>query len=217
MNFIVSGANGYIGSYFCEAANRAGHTIVGNAWLCGTVGVHLEWQHLPNYASAIHYQNVWPRLQTILEWRRAGVKQILVVGSCLETVPNPPHYGRAKLLLLEEAQKLDICLQWVRLFNVYGGDRERSSRLVPRLRAAVWRGEKSFSVVDGVRDFLHVRTVVAHLLRIAEDGIPGVRSVSSGNPMFVADFCRSLVPANVIELTTDYPHPEYEPFEMVPA
>jgi UDP-glucuronate decarboxylase len=217
MNIIVSGAEGYIGSYFCEAAKRAGHEIVTNSQAYRAhVGVHLEWEHLPKYASAVHYANIVPRLETVIEWRRLGVQHIIVSGTCLEVIPNPPAYGRAKLILLEELSKLDIGLQWARLFNVYGGEREHSSRLVPKLRAAMDRGEKEFKVADAFRNFLHVRTVAALLLRLMESGEKGIFNIASPTNMFVRDFCRSLIPDPSMQFVEGFPLPEYEPLEIIP-
>ena len=221
MNFVVSGSTGYIGHYFCEAARIAGHNIVEEPYEA-SVGIHLEWKHLPDYESAIHYNNVWSCLETAMAWRKRGLKNILIAGTCYEIIPNPPHYARAKLALLEEMvkRKADFhSIKWVRLFNIYGGDRERSSRLVPKLLQAVYRAHidldrPEFRVINASRDFMHVKKVVARLLRIAEQPQSGIYHCCRGEAVPVEAFCRSFIPDESVGIVADLEMPDYEPEEL---
>lgn len=211
MNIFVAGGRGYIGRYFIDAALRAGHEITEER--DASFYVHLGWRHLPNYESEVHYENVWPIISTLKKWHAKGVP-MMVAGTCLERVSEPPHYGKAKLIVMKEAVSMGA--QWLQIYNVWGGDTEKSDRLVPSLWMAMERGWKTFSVIDGVRDFVHVRSVAAQMLQIIRTTTKGgIYTISSGCPQEVACFCRQIAQGNPIAIKVDRPRPAYEPREMI--
>lgn len=212
MKFLVTGRAGYIGRHVCAELLKRGHEETDVNY---EAVIHLAWRGLPNYQSPIHYENVYHQVERLRAIVASGVTNITVAGTCLEAVPHPPHYAKAKLAILEELQKLPCALKWVRLFNVWGGEGERSERLIPQLKRAMELGLPKFSVIDGWRDFMRVETAAFHLVEIAQQiTTTGIINCCSGNPRSVADFCEEYRQTHPIKIVKDYPIPPYEPQVM---
>lgn len=209
MRFHVTGSRGYIGKTVVAELLRRGHEVMDSGF---EAVIHLGWSGLPNYESTRHYENVWPQVEQVRRWIFDGITNITVAGTCLEAVPNPPPYAKAKLALLVAAQALPMYLKWVRLHYVYGGVGERPERLVPQFQRAVRLNQPTFSVIDGEREFMHVETVARHLINIAlQTEVTGVIDCCTGAPTPVADFLETLKRDPAMQILKDYPMASYEP------
>ena len=194
---------------------------------------HLAWPGLPNYRALFHFEhNLMADYRFIKGTVEAGVKQVLVTGTCFEygmqsgplsenTEPRPSNpYGLAKhtlhLFLQSLQQEHPFTLQWARLFYLHGEGQNPNS-LLAALERAVDAGEASFNMSAGeqLRDFLPIETAAGHLAAILHQrDFSGVINCASGQPVAV----RSLVEQRLrergksIELNLGhYPYPTHEP------
>lgn len=194
--------------------------------------MHLVWPGLPNYASSFHLDR---NLPGDIEFLRAvvvgGCRQVLVTGTCFEygiqwgplsedcpTRPVNP-YGMAKDALRRELESMrrsrPFCLQWARLFYMYGPGQNPNS-LLAQLDRAIDEGAGEFSMSGGeqLRDYLPVEEVAARLVRLLEHPeFDGVTNICSGNPISV----RRLVEERMVERGVTlrlrlgaYPYSEHE-------
>jgi len=168
------------------------------------VCIHLAWYAEPGlYRTAP--QNL-ACLQTSLQLLETlalvGCHHVVMVGTCAEydtdagylkeDGPTRPTslYAASKLALNviagARATQLGLGFTWARLFYLYGPG-EDPRRLVPALIQALLRGEE-FQAMSGtqVRDYLHVDDVAAALCAFAEQAVPGVFNVCSGEPITMA-------------------------------
>jgi len=196
--------------------------------------IHLAWQGLPNYKELFHFEKNLPNdYNFIKKMVMAGVKQVLVTGTCFEygmqngqlseetiTMPSTP-YGLAKDVLRKFLQELQrshqFTLQWVRLFYMYGAGQNPNS-LLATLDKAIDNGEKIFNMSGGeqLRDYMSIDEVACHLVSLIEHPeCSGIINCCSGKPISV----RSLVEKRIAESGVNiklnlgyYPYPDYEPF-----
>jgi len=195
--------------------------------------IHLAWGGLPNYTSLHHFEDELPIqygfLKTLIE---SGLKNLLVTGTCfeyglqsgpltedLEPRPNNP-YGFSKDSLRRQLEYLQqsrgFNLTWARLFYLYG-DGQGENSLLPQLRRAVERGDRTFNMSGGeqLRDYLPVTDAVKHLVSLAltcQDN--GVVNVCSGIPISVRRLVEGWIKQNgwSIDLNLGhYPYAEHEP------
>ena len=194
---------------------------------------HLAWPGLPNYRSLFHFEhNLMADYRFIKSTVEAGVKQVLVTGTCFEygmqsgplsesTEPQPSNpYGLAKhtlqLFLQNLQQEQPFTLQWARLFYLHGEGQNPNS-LLAALDRAIDAGEPSFNMSAGeqLRDFLPIETAAGYLASILHQrDFDGVINCASGQPVSV----RALVEQRLrergksIELNLGhYPYPTHEP------
>ena len=178
--------------------------------LCDGVAAmaHLAWPGLPNYDGLFHFERTLPAdyafIKRVVE---AGVKQVLVTGTCFEyglqsgplsedASPQPANpYGLAKntlrLFLEALARQQPFALQWARLFYLHGEGQNPKS-LLASLERAIDAGDASFDMSAGeqLRDYLPIQTAADHLACVLQrPGFSGVVNISSGQPVSV----RSLV------------------------
>lgn len=198
------------------------------------VVIHLAWDGLPNYKSSYHVDTELPAQLRFLEHLvRDGLQNLLVAGTCLEygmqssalseDMPTDPvtQYGLAKDRLRQRLQALQaehpFRLTWARLFYSYG-EGQAANSLLPQLRQAVGRGEKSFrmSAGDQLRDYLRATRQAELLVALALNGRDnGVVNVCEGEPISVRQLVERLIAENGWSISLDlghYPYPEYEPF-----
>ncbi|WP_395593444.1 NAD-dependent epimerase/dehydratase family protein [Pseudomonas sp. B26140] len=195
--------------------------------------VHLAWPGLPNYRALFHFEhNLMADYRFIKRAVEAGVKQVLVTGTCFEygmqsgplsenTEPRPSNpYGLAKhtlhLFLQNLQQAHPFTLQWARLFYLHGEGQNPNS-LLAALDRAVDAGEASFNMSAGeqLRDFLPIETAAGYLTAILHQrDFSGVINCASGQPISV----RTLVEQRLrkrgasIDLNLGhYPYPTHEP------
>jgi len=194
---------------------------------------HLAWPGLPNYRALFHFEhNLMADYRFIKSVVEAGVKQVLVTGTCFEygmqsgplseqTEARPANpYGLAKhtlhLFLQNLQQAQPFTLQWARLFYLHGEGQNPNS-LLAALDRAIDAGDASFNMSAGeqLRDFLPIETAAGYLAAIAQQrDFNGVINCASGQPVSV----RSLVEQRLRErgASTDlnlgyFPYPTHEP------
>lgn len=195
--------------------------------------IHLAWGGLPNYRSLHHIEQELPAqyrfLRSLVE---AGLTSLVVAGTCFEygmqsgplseglpTRPGNP-YGFAKDALRQQLEYLKgahpFALTWARLFYLYGEGQAETS-LLPQLRKAVERGEKTFNMSGGeqLRDYLSVDETAGHLVSLALAGCDaGVVNVCSGRPVSVRRLVEGWIRDNNWSIGLNlghYPYPDYEP------
>lgn len=195
--------------------------------------IHLAWSGLPNYKSEHHVDEELPSQYRFLEGLiRDGLKNLLVTGTCLEyglqsgalsedqgTRPIT-QYGIAKDSLRKQLETLKTSvpfqLSWARLFYMYGEGQSPNS-LLPQLRSAVARGDKTFNMSGGeqLRDYLPVTEVARILVALAMNGRDnGIVNVCSGHPISVRALVEGWIEENGWSIALNpghYPYPEYEP------
>jgi dTDP-6-deoxy-L-talose 4-dehydrogenase (NAD+) len=194
---------------------------------------HLAWPGLPNYRALFHFEhNLMADYRFIKSAVEAGVKQVLVTGTCFEygmqsgplsedTEPRPSNpYGLAKhtlhLFLQNLAQEQPFTLQWARLFYLHGEGQNPNS-LLAALDRAIDAGEPSFNMSAGeqLRDFLAIETAAGHLTSILEQGdFAGVINCASGQPVSVRALVEQRLRERGASLNLNlghYPYPTHEP------
>lgn len=194
---------------------------------------HLAWPGLPNYRALFHFEhNLMADYRFIKGAVEAGIKQVLVTGTCLEygmqsgplsetTEPRPSNpYGLAKhtlhLFLQNLQQQRPFTLQWARLFYLHGEGQNPNS-LLAALDLAIDADEASFNMSAGeqLRDFLPIENAAGYLAAILQKThFNGVINCASGQAVSV----RSLVEQRLrergatIQLNLGhYPYPSHEP------
>ena len=194
---------------------------------------HLAWPGLPNYRALFHFEhNLMADYRFIKSVVEAGVKQVLVTGTCFEygmqsgplseqTEAQPANpYGLAKhtlhLFLQNLQQAQPFTLQWARLFYLHGEGQNPNS-LLAALDRAIDAGDASFNMSAGeqLRDFLPIEIAAGYLAAIAQQReFNGVINCASGQPVSV----RALVEQRLRERGAalhlnlgHYPYPSHEP------
>ncbi|TFH81352.1 MULTISPECIES: NAD-dependent epimerase/dehydratase family protein [Pseudomonas] len=194
---------------------------------------HLAWPGLPNYRALFHFEhNLMADYRFIKGAVDAGVKQVLVTGTCFEygmqSGPLSEHndaqpanpYGLAKhtlhLFLQNLQQEHPFTLQWARLFYLHGAGQNPNS-LLAALDRAIDAGDATFNMSAGeqLRDFLAIETAASHLAAILHNrDFDGTINCASGQPVSV----RALVEQRVRERGATiglnlghYPYPTHEP------
>ena len=210
MKLYVTGRSGFVGKHVMRVLGKRGIPIADTLDDANAI-IHLAWAGLPNYESEAHYDNVGWQMDIIKGAVSRGIKNITIAGTCLESVPNPPHYAKAKLQLYHRVHALLPGVKWVRLWYLYG-DGQNENCLLPRLRQAILSGAKEFHVVDGSRDFIDVSKAAECLCDIAtQSRVIGIIDCCSGVATPVSEFCRRSEGDSQIHFIADYPPKEYEP------
>lgn len=216
MRIIVTGHTGYIGQYVVARVKELGHTPVlvdpRHPINISDVPEHLiycSWQGIPNYESIDHYNNVEPAFKFIEKMVRFGVKDVTVIGSCLETLEVQTHYALAKRQLRQKLEQLNVRLKWPQLFYVYGGN-EKHYRLFSVVQKAIQNGTNTIQIADCERDFIHVTEAAKHIVNIAlQNKVTGRIEVGSGKAIPISDFLNEHF--NNLNMVKSYPIPHYEP------
>jgi len=197
----------------------------------GTGLIHLAWQGLPNYNAAFHFEENLPHnYRFIQSLVLSGVNQVLTTGTCAEfgfktgsiasnaiTLPEN-SYAFAKDSLRKQleffSKDYQFCLQWARLYYMYGPGQNPQS-IIPQLDAAIDNNEDIFNMSGGeqLRDYLSIEAVVQQLFNLYKKNQNGVFNICSGNPISV----RSLVEDRIKERGSTikpnfgyYPYPDSE-------
>lgn len=165
---------------------------------------HLAWPGLPNYDGLFHFERNLPSDYAFIRGVvRAGVKQVLVTGTCFEyglqsgplgetRLPQPANpYGLAKhclrLFLESLAVSQPFTLQWARLFYLHGEGQNPKS-LLASLERAIDANDAAFDMSAGeqLRDYLAVETAAGYLAQVMQKpGFAGVVNICSGRPVSV--------------------------------
>lgn len=205
------------------------------ALVAGTDAIaHLSWHGLPNYRGRFHFETNLPRDYEFLRAAvQAGVRQIMVTGTCLEFGPDsagriaegtpadprvPYALAKDSLRKYLEILKLEFpfCLQWVRLFYMHGAGQNPQS-LLSQLDRAIDEGRETFDMSGGeqLRDYLPVTDVAAKLAAVLEQPqIEGCINCCSGKPISVRRLVEEHVHARGATIRLNlgaFPYPDYEP------
>lgn len=194
---------------------------------------HLAWPGLPNYRALFHFEhNLMADYRFIKGAVEAGVKQVLVTGTCFEygmqsgplgesVEPQPSNpYGLAKhtlhLFLQNLQQEKPFTLQWARLFYLHGEGQNPNS-LLAALDRAIDAGEASFNMSGGeqLRDFLPIASAADYLATIVHQrDFNGVINCASGQPVSVRALVEQRLRERGAALNLNlghYPYPSHEP------
>ena len=193
--------------------------------------IHLAWQGLPNYKSLFHFEENLPASYRFVKALvTSGVDQVLVTGTCFEYGPqsgaidstakpcaNNP-YGSAKDTLRQHLEYLSrehtFCLQWARLFYMYGKGQNPKS-LLAQLDNAIDKNDPIFNMSGGeqLRDYLPIEAVAQQLLDLYLSKEKGTCNICSGKPISVRRLVEERIKerGSSIELNLGhYPYPDYE-------
>jgi nucleoside-diphosphate-sugar epimerase len=194
--------------------------------------IHLAWSGLPNYKSAFHFEDNLPKSYDFIKsCVNDGVSQVLIAGTCLEygfqsgpiasnATPHPNNpYAFAKDVLRQQLEFLSkeksFCLQWARLFYMYGKGQNPKS-ILSQLDAAIDNGDSVFNMSGGeqLRDYLPIEAVAQQLFDLHESRTKGTFKFCSDKPISI----RRLVEERIQERSADialnlgyYLYPDYEP------
>lgn len=198
--------------------------------------IHLTWEGLPNYKSAFHKEENFPRHLTFLQnMIKNGLKNVTVTGTCFEygmrdgqlreDMPVSPSnpYAIAKNDLRIALEKLqsdyNFLLKWVRLFYMYGKGQNPNS-LLSQLERALLAGDNEFKMSGGeqVRDFMPVEEVASAIVKISlQDSVIGIINCCSGNPVSVIEFVKNYLKEYKKDIKLNlgyYPYPDFEPMRF---
>lgn len=160
----------------------------------------------------LFYWNVSASLELWLRAVEAGVKRIIVCGSCFEygasgerfdfipvsavLEPTGPYHSSkaaATVAALGVCVDKQVEVLVVRPFQVYG-EGEAPNRFWPSLRKAALSGD-DFPMTSGlqVRDFINVEVVAAHFMAAVtrndlHPGLPIIENLGTGRPRSLAQF-----------------------------
>lgn len=194
--------------------------------------IHLAWQGLPNYKSLFHLEDNLPfSYRFIKSLVLNGIQQALITGTCFEyglqsgpisattrTQPNNP-YAAAKDCLHQHlgflAKEHPFCLQWARLFYMYGKGQSPNS-ILSQLDAAIDRNDAVFNMSGGeqLRDYLPVEAVARQLFDLYESHQSGAFNICSGNPISIRRLVKERLEERGSTMKTNpghFPYPDYEP------
>lgn len=195
--------------------------------------IHLPWPELPHYRSFANIEVTLPADYFFLKGLiQSGLKHLLVAGTCFEyglqngclheeLTPNPvTAYGLAKDSLRRYLQALQqeypYCMQWTRMFYMYGEGQHHNS-LLPQLDRAIERGDTEFNMSGGeqLRDYLPVETAASYLVSLMElSDFDGIVNVCSGTPISVRRLVEERVASRNASIKLNlgfYPYLDYEP------
>ncbi len=165
--------------------------------------IHLAWPGLPNYRSTFHFEENLPESYNFIKSAISeGITHVLVTGTCLEygfyngpiasntkPCPNNP-YGFAKNALRHQLEFLSketpFCLQWARLFYMYGQG-QNSKSILSLLDAAIDNGDTVFNMSGGeqLRDYLPIEAVAQQLSDLYDVKAEGTFNICSGQPISI--------------------------------
>ncbi|MEP5764418.1 MAG: NAD-dependent epimerase/dehydratase family protein [Halieaceae bacterium] len=195
--------------------------------------VHLGWAGLPDYRSSVHREINFPASLKLIELvLGAGVKQLMVTGTCLEyglaegcldedmSVSPELPYAVAKDELRKQAdelaQKASANLLWLRLFYMYGVGQNPTS-LLASLDSSIDQQADCFNMSGGeqLRDYAPVEWVAAQMVRMLElSGVAGVFNCCSGRGVTVKQIVEQRLKERGASIKLNlgvYDYPDYEP------
>jgi dTDP-6-deoxy-L-talose 4-dehydrogenase (NAD+) len=194
--------------------------------------IHLVWGELSNYNSSIHLEdNLAHSYNFIKSLLQRGLSQVLVTGTCFEygfqngpisskniTLPANP-YAIAKDTLRKQLEFLlkenIFCLQWARLFYMYGKGQNQKS-VLSQLDKAIDNGDTIFNMSGGeqLRDYLPVELVAKQLFDLFVSKKTGTYNVCSGIPISVRRLVEEQLKKRCANIKLNlgyYPYPNHEP------
>jgi len=197
--------------------------------------IHLAWEEVGKYTDPSNLlANLEPQFLFLQSMFTAGIRNMTVAGTCLEyglqegaaaeegqALPVT-FYGLAKKTLhdmLVLAGPDDAALKWLRYFYVYG-EGQRPQAIIPQLRAAMARGDKTFDMSPGdqSRDFIHVEAAAWNTaLAAAQTDVTGAINIGSGRAIQVSVLVEKILSVENYQMSLHkgvYGYPAYEPFSF---
>jgi len=166
--------------------------------------IHLAWEGLPDYSLDCCRSNLDASLRLFDAVAGAGLKKIIVAGSCWEygaaTGPMPESqapvecgvFAAAKnaLRTILESVASEHCFDycWARIFFAYGPG-QRAASLISNCHAAFAAGKvPEIRHPGAVQDFVYVEDVARGILALAQSVVAsGIYNLGSGQPTSVAE------------------------------
>ena len=201
--------------------------------------IDLAWGHLDDFRSEKHIsEELFYHYDFIKNMILAGVKDIVVLGTCLEygllegelyenMLANPViEYAIAKDSLrrfIESYNKNhEFSFKWIRLFYNYSytEDKIKPNSILDQLSKAIKNGETTFNMSKGdqLRDYLDIDEVVDYIVKLSlQKKILGIINCSSGKAISVNSLVENYVHNNNITINLNrgyYSYSEYEPFSF---
>lgn len=194
--------------------------------------IHLAWDRLDDYFCLSHIEDNLPTSYHFLKSLVIrGVRQVLVAGTCFEygnmngSIKSSSHcspitpYGYAKhalhqqLLFLRTAEP--FCLQWARLFYIYGTG-QKSNSLFDQLDKAIDDNTPFFNMTGGeqLRDYLSVEDVAQQIFELYSRGEDGNFNICSGKPVSIRKLVEEHIKHRNSEIKLNqgyYPYSKHEP------
>lgn len=245
MRIFVTGGTGFIGSHFLKLAIDQGYEVVAlrrpgstpriqlqkqPLWIDGTLEDDLReglcgcntLVHLASHGVDLQATwedcfrwNVIASLATWLSAVEAGVRRLIIAGSCFEYGQSAENYdfipssapllptasyhsskAAATMAAIGLAVDKQVQVAVLRPFHTYG-EGEADHRFWPALRNAALAGE-NFPMTSGtqLRDFTHVSDVAAKFVEAVkrtdlQPGKPVIENLGSGHPCTLLNFARS--------------------------
>jgi nucleoside-diphosphate-sugar epimerase len=194
--------------------------------------IHLAWQDLPNYKSLFHFEDNLPfNYNFVKSLVMSGVRQVLITGTCFEyglqngsisskatPLPNNP-YAFAKDCLRRQldflSKEYPFCLQWARLFYMYGKGQNPKS-VLSQLDSAIDYGESTFNMSGGeqLRDYLPIEAVAQQLYDLFVSSRTGTYNICSGKPISVQRLVEERIKERCASIQLNlgyYPYRDDEP------
>jgi len=195
--------------------------------------IHLAWEGLPNYKSALHLEENLPRHKGFLKnMLDNGLRDLTVTGTCFEygmqegqlneempVMPSNPYAiakDELRKFLQEYQDRHFFDFKWLRLFYMYGKGQNPNS-LLSQLDKAIAEGNEVFNMSSGeqIRDFLPIEVMTAYIVKAAlQTKADGIINVCSNQPVtvkqFVANYLKKINKSITLNLGY-YPYPDYEP------
>ena len=155
--------------------------------------IHLAWSGLPDLTRENNRENLEMSKNLISAFTNAGVKEINVVGSCLEygdlekivseddVGTNISEFGVTKLELLDYLSKNQPNYRWMRIFYAYGPNQHANSLLRQGYLHAKRGGILSMANPTLSKDFIYVGDVASAISAlINKKSEYGIYNIGSG-------------------------------------
>ena len=243
MRILVTGASGYLGGYVINELIKQGHEVISTSrtrpkkiqgtWIRYMIIekpnenlyelfekpdllIHCAWSGIPNYTEFSQLENFFPQYDFIKNLVRNGLKDVTVLGTCLEYGKmdgelkedyngyDLTYYATAKMRLYEVLKLLPISLKWCRLFHNFG--------VGSIFYSLIKHKQDVVDIVDETqyRDYLPVETVAKHIVKIAtQSEVDGIINVCSGKSTKIVNLAKFINP-NVKLNVGNFPNNDFE-------
>lgn len=248
MKILVTGANGYLGQGVVGALLKRGHEVIATDLAIDNIDMrancimanlfeidepydyfdkpdvllHMAWRDGFIHNSENHLGDLNKHYVFIEKMIKAGVKQVVVLGSMHEVgfyegsidENTPCHpmslYGIAKNALRDAVEILaknnDICFQWLRGYYIVGNSKFGNS-IFSKITIAEENGQKTFPFTTGQNqyDFIDYDDFVEQVaLAVSQSKISGIINICSGYPEKLADRVERFVKENNYKIKLAY-------------
>lgn len=197
---LVTGADGWIGSYCCKALERKGFVVIKfhsppqnykRALLSlvdikATYLLHLAWEVTPKmfWNSSLNRDWAEATISLVRTFRACRGERAVVAGTCAD---RSTFYGRTKnairKFLEAYADISGLSSAYGRIFYLYG-PYEKVERLIPSMILSLYDGRKfKINHPDQMVDFFHVEDVADALVSILDSPLDGSVDIGDGRPI----------------------------------